>query len=270
MSIYSGIIMTSTSFGPTIGGFAAMHFGLNAPFFVYAGVAVLGLVATIPLKEPPRDTTHRGPEVSVRDIPSVLSNIPFIMVSFSVLATFFLRTSVRATLVPLYATLNLGLSEEKIGLMLTVAAVMTALVAFPAGWLSDKIGRKAPIMLCLFLSAVAVCLIPLQTGAGGLTAALAFYGLTAGLQGSIAAWPADVAPRDKLGTSMGIYRVIGDTGMVLGPIAVTYVTEYTGQGVVTLVPFLVPAALAVAVGIMLIWARDPVAERIRAAKKQQL
>jgi DHA1 family multidrug resistance protein-like MFS transporter len=267
MSIYSGVIITGTSFGPTIGGFAAIHFGLNSPFFVYAGVAVLGLLATIPLKEPPRDDVHRGPEVSLRDVPAILTNGPFIMVNFSVLATFFLRASVRATLVPLYASLNLGLSEEKIGLILTVAAIMTALVAFPAGWLSDKVGRKVPILACLFLSAVSVCLIPLQSGAGGLTAALAFYGLAAGLQGSIAAWPADVAPRDKLGTSMGIYRVIGDIGMVLGPITVTYVTEYAGHNVVTLTPFLVPAALALVVGVMLIWANDPVGRRLRAAKK---
>jgi DHA1 family multidrug resistance protein-like MFS transporter len=267
MSMYSGIIITGTSFGPTVGGFAAMHFGLPAPFFVYAGVATLGLIATIPLKEPPRDAEHGGSEVSLRDVPAVLTNLPFLMVNFSVLATFFLRASVRATLVPLYASLNLGLSEEKIGLMLTVAAVMTALVAYPSGWLSDKVGRKIPILACLFLSAVSVCLIPLQSGAGGLTAALAFYGLAAGLQGSIAAWPADVAPRNKLGTSMGVYRVIGDIGMVLGPISVTYVTEYTGQNVVTLYPFLVPAALAIVVGVVLIWASDPVAKRLRAARR---
>jgi DHA1 family multidrug resistance protein-like MFS transporter len=267
MSIYSGVIITGTSFGPTVGGFSAIHFGLNSPFFVYAGVSVLGLLATIPLKEPHREEEHRGPEVSLKDVPGVLTNWQFILVNFSVLATFFLRASVLATLVPLYASLNLGLSEEKIGLILTVAAVMTALVAFPAGWLSDKVGRKVPILACLFVSAVSVCLIPLQSGAGGLTAALAFYGLAAGLQGSIAAWPADVAPRDKLGTSMGIYRVIGDTGMVLGPITVTYVTEYAGHNVVTLAPFLVPAALAFVVGVMLIWANDPVAKRLRALKR---
>jgi DHA1 family multidrug resistance protein-like MFS transporter len=257
MSLYSGIIIAGTSFGPTIGGYTALHFGLNAPFFVYAGVAVLGVIATLPLKEPPRAPEPGRGEVTLHDVPSVLTNVPFLMVNGSVLALFFLRSGVRATLVPLYASLNLGLTEDKIGLMLTVAAILTALLAFPAGWLSDKVGRKIPILSCLFLSAISVLLIPFQGSAGGLTGVLAFYGLAAGLQGSIAAWPADVAPRDKLGTAIGVYRVIGDVGLVLGPITVTYVAEYTGQNTVTLAPFLVPAALAFAAGLMLIWAYDP-------------
>lgn len=32
MSLYSGLIFAGTAFGPTIGGFTAAHFGLNAPF----------------------------------------------------------------------------------------------------------------------------------------------------------------------------------------------------------------------------------------------
>jgi MFS family permease len=262
MSIYSGVIITGTSFGPTIGGYSAVHFGLNSPFFVYAGVAILGIIATIPLKEPPRPAERRH-DVSLRDVPSVMKDVQFLLVNLSVLALFFLRAGFRSTLVPLFAALKLGMSEDRIGLMLTVAAVLTALVAFPAGWLSDKIGRKPPIVACLFLSAVAVLLVPLQTSEGGMIGVMAFFGLAAGLQGSIAAWPADVAPRDKLGTSMGVYRVVGDIGMVIGPVAVTYVAGSTG---VTLVPFLVPAAVVFVVGVMLFWARDPAAERIRQAK----
>lgn len=266
MSLYSGLIITGTSFGPTVGGYSAIHFGINSPFFVYAGVAALGILATIPLKEPPRLVEH-GPEASLRDVPSILKNVPFLLVNCSVLALFFLRAGFRSTLVPLYASLNLGMTEDRIGLMLTVAAVLTALVAFPAGWLSDKVGRKIPILACLFLSAVAIILTPFQMSEGSMIGVMAFFGLASGLQGSIAAWPADVAPKDKLGTSMGVYRVVGDAGMVLGPIAVTYVAGSTGQAVVTLAPFLVPAAVAFAVGIMLIWARDPAAERIRQRKR---
>jgi DHA1 family multidrug resistance protein-like MFS transporter len=263
MALYSGIIMAGTSFGPSIGGFAAAHFGLNAPFFVYAGVVALGIVATVPLKEPPRETGGPDrPDVSLRDVPAVLANVPFLMVCGSVLVTFFLRAGVRSTLVPLYASLNLGMSEDKIGLMLTAAAVVTTLLAYPSGWLSDKVGRKIPILACLLLSSAAIMLIPFQTGAGGLTGALAFYGLATGLQGSIAAWPADVADKDKLGTSMGVYRVMGDVGMVIGPISVSYVTQYTGHGLVTYAPFLVPAALAIVVGIMLLWAPDPARQRL--------
>jgi DHA1 family multidrug resistance protein-like MFS transporter len=261
MSLYSGLIFAGTSFGPIIGGYAAVHFGLNAPFFIYAAFAFFGLLATIPLKEPVDATSAAPSELRLRDLPGVLLNGPFLLVNCSVFALFFLRVGVRSTLLPLYASLNLGLSEDKIGIILMVAAVVTSVLTFPSGWLSDKIGRKKPIMTCLFLSTAAVLLIPLQTSLGGLLGIMAFYGLATGLQGSIAAWPADVAPKDKLGTSMGFYRVIGDIGMVLGPIVVTYVADYTGNSTITFMPFLAPALLTFVVGILMIWARDPAAKK---------
>jgi len=263
MSLYSSLVFAGTAFGPTIGGYSAARFGLNGPFFVYGGLAMLSLVATAFLKEPPRSAPD-APRVSLSDVRGILTNGPFLLVNSAVLALFFLRAGVRSTLVPLFASLNLGLKEQEIGLLLTVPAVMTTLVTLPAGWLSDRIGRRIPIMSCLFLSAVSVVLIPLLgTSLGALFAVMAFYGAATGLQGSIAAWPADVAPKDRLGTAMGFYRVIGDVGFVLGPITVTYIAETGGGEVVPTLPFVVPAILALIVGVALRWAKDPAVERRR-------
>jgi MFS family permease len=261
MSLYTGLIFAGTAFGPTIGGYTAAHFGLNAPFFAYAIFAFIGLIATLRLKEPADSTQATGPKMRIQDILTVISNGPFMLVNCSVLALFFLRSGVRSTLVPLYASLNLGLSEERIGIVLTVAAIVTSVCSFPSGWLSDKVGRKKPIMACLFLSGIAVLLIPSQGSLAGLTGIMAFYGLATGLQGSIAAWPADVAPKGRLGTSMGIYRVMGDIGLVLGPITVTYIADYTGNFAVTFMPFLAPALLCFVVGLLMIKAKDPAARR---------
>jgi len=261
MSLYSGLVFAGASFGPTIGGYSAVHFGLHAPFFAYAVFALIGLIATLRLKEPTDSSQATPSKVRMKDVPSVLLNGPFLLVNCSVLALFFLRAGIRSTLVPLYASLNLGLAEDKIGILLTVAAVVTAVCTFPSGFLSDRVGRKKPIMACLFLSGIAVLLIPLQESLTGLMGITAFYGLATGLQGSIAAWPADVAPKDKLGTSMGVYRVMGDIGMVLGPITVTYVADYTGHLTVTFIPFLIPALFCFLVGVLMIWAKDPAARK---------
>jgi DHA1 family multidrug resistance protein-like MFS transporter len=261
MSLYTGLIFAGTSFGPTIGGYTAAHFGLNAPFFAYAIFAFVGLMATLRLKEPASSPQAARSKMRVTDVLSVLSSGPFMLVNCSVLALFFLRAGVRSTLIPLYASLNLGLSEERIGVLLTVAAIVTSVCSFPSGWLSDKVGRKRPIMACLFLSGIAVLLIPLQQSLAGLTGIMVFYGLATGLQGSIAAWPADVAPKGRLGTSMGVYRVMGDIGMVLGPITATYIADYTGHLTVTFMPFLAPALLCFVVGLLMIRAKDPAVRR---------
>ncbi len=261
MSLYTGLVFAGTAFGPTVGGYAAARFGLSAPFFAYAVFGLAGLIATLPLKEPADSSQAAGSKMRMKDILGILSNRSFMLVNCAVLALFFLRTGVRGTLVPLYASLNLGLTEDRIGVLLTAAAVGTAISTFPSGWLSDRVGRKIPMMACLFLSGVAALLIPWQGNWAGLMGIMAFYGLATGLQGSIAAWPADVAPKDRLGTSMGVYRVMADIGMVLGPITASYVADYTGNSMVTLTPFLVPALLAFVMGLLVVRARDPAARR---------
>jgi DHA1 family multidrug resistance protein-like MFS transporter len=262
MSLYSGLLFAGAAFGPTIGGYAAEHFNsLRAPFFAYALFAFIGLMATLPLKEPVDTAQAARAKVSVRDVPSVLLNGPFMLVNLSVLALFFLRSGVRSTLVPLYASHNLGLTPGRIGIVLSVAAIVTAALTFPSGWLSDKVGRKRPIMACLLLSAISVLLVPLQKSFGSLMGTMAFYGLATGLQGSIAAWPADVAPEGKLGTAMGVYREMGDLGLVLGPPTVTYIAGSISQSTVTFTPFLAPAVLCFVVGLLMMKAKDPAARR---------
>jgi len=261
MSLYTGLVFAGTAFGPTIGGYTAARFGLSAPFFAYAVFGLAGLIATLPLKETADSSRAAGSKMRLKDILSILSNRSFMLVNCAVLALFFLRTGVRGTLVPLYASLNLGLPEDRIGILLTVAAIGTAVSTFPSGWLSDKVGRKIPMMACLFLSGVAALLIPSQESLAGLMGIMAFYGVATGLQGSIAAWPADVAAKERLGTSMGVYRVMGDIGMVLGPITASYVADYTGHLTVTFIPFLVPAILTFVMGLLVIRARDPAARR---------
>jgi len=213
MSLYTGLVFAGTAFGPTIGGYVAARFGLNAPFFAYALFALAGLIATLPMKETADSAQATRSEIHISDIVRLLSNRSFMLVNCAILAVFFLRIGVRSTLVPLYADLNLGLPPDSIGIILTVAAVTT------------------------------------------------LYGLATGLQGSIAAWPADLAPKERLGTSMGVCRVMGDAGMVLGPIAATYIADYTGDLTVTLTPFLVPAIVTTIVGLLLIKAKDPAARR---------
>ena len=261
MSLYSGLVFAGTAFGPAIGGYSAAYLGLSGPFFIYGGLATLSLAATLLLKEPIRSSSSL-PRVSFSDIRAILTNGPFLLVNSAVFALFFLRAGVRSTLVPLFASLNLGLNGQEIGLLLTVPAIVTTLVTLPAGWLSDRIGRRIPIMSCLFLSAVSVVLIPLLgKSVGALFVVMAFYGFATGLQGSIAAWPADVAPKERLGTAMGLYRSIGDVGFVFGPITVTYIAGAAGGETVPALPFIVPAILALIVGIALRWAKDPAAHR---------
>ena len=258
MSVYSSLIFMGMAAGPAVGGFVATYYGIQAPFYVYALLTAVGVVVTIPLHEPilESDVCTRGRR-RWSDLKTVFSNRSFILVNFSVFALFFLRSSVRSTLLPLYASINLGLGEDQIGLLMTVAMIATGLLSLPSGWLSDRVGRKIPIMTCIFSSTFLVLLVPFQNSMEALLTFMVAYGFATGLQGSILAWPADVTPLDKMGTAMGVYRFIGDLGFFLGPITVTYASDYFDSNLITFHPFLSPAIITAIAGITLIKADDP-------------
>ena len=257
MSTHSSMIFMGMAAGPAVGGFTAAYGGIQAPFYVYALLTAVGVVATIPLHEPILGNDSHARRLLWSDLKTVFSNRSFILVSFSVFALYFLRSGVRSTLLPLYASINLGLGEDQIGLLMTAAMIATGLLSFPSGWLSDRIGRKIPIMTCIFSSALIVLLVPFQNSMKSLLMFMVAYGFATGLQGSISAWPADVAPSDKMGTAMGVYRFIGDLGFFLGPITVTYVSDYFNPNLITFQPFVISSIIATVAGIILIKAKDP-------------
>ena len=267
MGTYSSMLFIGVAAGPAIGGFAAAYFGIQAPFYIYALLTIVGILATIPLSESIHgkdalttryNTGHRRANVA-----TLLSNRSFMIVSFSFFALFFLRSSVRSTLLPLYASINLGLGEDQIGLLMTVALVGTGLLSFPSGWISDKVGRKTPAMLCVLSSALLILLIPFQQNLQDLATLMIFIGAVSGLQGSMSAWPADIVTLDKLGTAIGLYRLIADLGIFLGPIAVTYANDWFNPNLITPQPFLLPATIAIIAGIALTKAADPSRGRLQ-------
>ena len=265
MSAYTGLVFLGISFGPAVGGLVAAAYGLSAPFWLYAALAGAGIFAMIPLKESSDPHTHSAKLVgrAATQIREMLSDRSFVLISIAVFAMFFLNAGFLSTLVPLYAALNLSLPEDQIGLILVLATIGTAITVLPSGWLSDRIGRKLPNMSCLFVSAATLVLVPLQGSFLSLAIVMLGYGLASGLRGSIGAWPADLSPPERLEMTMGIYRVFGDIGMVVGPVFVTYVANWLNPDAITSAPFLLSAILALFAGIALLGARDPTAKLAR-------
>lgn len=256
MSMYSSMVFVGMATGPVITGFIAANYGIQAPFYVYTLLTGVGILVTIPLNETSQKDVQKS-TLPWSDLKEVFSNRSFVLVNFSVLALFFLRSSVRSTLLPLYASINLGLGEEQIGFLITISMITTGVLTFPAGWLSDRLGRRIPIMASTFSCALLSLLIPLQANMESLITLSAAYGFATGLQGSISAWPADVAPPDKMGTAMGAYRFLGDLGFFLGPITVTYLSDYFNPNAITFETFLVPVLIVTIAGILLLKAEDP-------------
>lgn len=274
MSLYMGMLLLGAIFGPTFGGIIAELYDIRAPFFAYAiitGVAVLPTLALPKLTNSGNGSLALEPREILRDMRQVLSNPSFLLVTFAVFTMFLLRTGVRSTLIPLFAANNLGMDSISIGLVLTIGGITTALTITPMGSISDRIGRKIPLALCLVLTAVITLLIPFSTDLFTLSIAVAIYGAVIGLSGPSAAYVTDLSPQDKLEISMGLYRTISDSGFVVGPLLLGFLADITAtpvpgashSGLIGVFPFVVASIILIVAFFVLLRADDPVKDRVQ-------
>jgi MFS family permease len=280
MSLYMGLLLLGSIFGPTFGGFIADAFDISAPFFAYAIVAGLAIIPTLVLPSIP-NSANGSASMSARsvlkDMRTVITHPSFIFAIVATFTLFFARTGVRNTLVPLFSGNNLGLDSGGIGWILTLAAISTAFTITPMGGVSDRIGRRIPLVLCLFLTAVVTVLIPFSDNVTTLTLYMIVYGAVIGLSGPMAAYVTDVSPQDKLEISMGLYRVFSDIGYVIGPLLLGYLADLTAtpvvgethSGLIGLVPFAVASIILFVSGFILLRGRDPVRDR-RASREEDV
>jgi MFS family permease len=112
-----------------------------------------------------------------------------------------------------------GLDEFLTGIIIT-SIIGIAIFARPyMGRLSDKIGRRKPIILGCIISAAPMLVIPFVTNFWALLLLALIYGFGfASVTSSTQALISELTPKELVGTSMGFLDTIMDVGQTLGPI----------------------------------------------------
>ncbi len=137
-------------------------------------------------------------------------------------------------LLPFYLQGPLGMSAAGAGAIMTVQPGVMAVITAASGWLSDRVGTRAPtlagmVALAAGLSRVAL-LGPSPTRAD-LLAALALVGLGSGLFTSPnSSSIMGAAPRERQGTAAGLLAEARNTGMLTGIAAAGAVFAALGGG----------------------------------------
>ncbi len=260
MSYYVAALLLGGISGPATGGYVALYLGLRAPFFFYAFVTALGLVL-VRLYLPATPARSTRATISWGDVGRLVRNPSFLLVNLAVLSAFFVRGGISGVIFPLWSEAKFGFDTGTIGLLLTVAAVASLGTMLPSGHLADRYGRKLPFMSSLLLTAAVLPFIFFAGTFTTLAVMMIAYGLALGLHGPMAAWAVDLVPEARIGTAMGVYRMIGDLGWVLGPLVLTSVREATGPVATNAFPWITTSVWLAAFGLLLALARDPVARR---------
>jgi multidrug resistance protein len=252
MGYFQAFMLLGSSVGPTVGGFVAAVYGLAAPFYFYAATGVVSLVLSYFLIHENKESMrkHReGEGFSLASVKRLLSNASFSMACLATFTVFFMRTGIRSTILPLYANDVLGLDEIAIGTVISFATITNLVLAVPVGHAIDYFGRKPIIILTLSITALSAFLFPMTTDYLTISLVAVVLGIGTGGAGQAPlALATDATADEPHGVSMGVYRLFGDIGFVIGPIVLGLVADGFGLSM----PFYV-MGLIIIVNVVLLW-----------------
>jgi MFS family permease len=153
-------------------------------------------------------------------------------------------------LVPLFLTRVLGAPVAVVGLIEGLAEATASTLKGVSGWLSDRIGRRRPLVLAGYgLAAFAKPALALAVGWPLVLAARVLDRFGKGVRGSPRdALIADSSPERLRGRAFGFHRATDQIGAVIGPLLALPLLSLFHQNLRALfVAAFVPAALGVAI-----------------------
>jgi DHA1 family multidrug resistance protein-like MFS transporter len=234
MSVYQGVFIFAVGIGPFPGGLLATHWGLAAPFLAYAATSLLASIVAwlaIPETRPARPAgLLETAEVSFRAQLRLLTVHPgFLLVSLIALVNAVARTGALFNIIPILARDRLALDPDRIGFGLALASVVGLALAYPAGVLVDRYGRKIIIVPSTILSGVSLVLFLTAPTYAWFLVACAAWSVAMGISGAApAAYAADTAPGGMNAAALSTYRMLADLGYVIGPIALGLAADLAG------------------------------------------
>lgn len=255
LGLYQGTLLLGAGAGPVIGGFLAELLGPRSPFFALGALAVASSLWAARLPERRGATTAAGAPVATpargnRTSPAAGSawrSREFCLVSLFTVMVFASRSGGQHTLLPLFGSDRLHLDESDIGLAFTLLMAFNVGAIYLSGALSDRFGRKYVIVPGGLITAGALAAFPFAVKPWLFFAVCALFGLGIGVSGPApAAFIADIAPPERLGPTMGLYRMIADLGLMGGPVLLGWTAEslgYTGGFMANAVALGVAASL---------------------------
>jgi MFS family permease len=234
MSVYQGVFIFAVGIGPLPGGLLATYWGLPAPFLAYAVASLLAATVAwlaIPdTKAMQRPAAPEPLEVPYRaQLRLLTAHRGFMLVSLLAFVNAVARTGALFNVIPILARDRLALDPDRIGFGLALASVVGLALAYPAGVMVDRYGRKISIVPATIMSGLSLTLFLLAPTYGWFLAGCAAWSVAMGISGAApAAYAADTAPPGMNAAALSSYRMLADLGYVVGPIALGLVVDLAG------------------------------------------
>ena len=237
MAIYHGVFIFAVGIGPFPGGLLADYLGLAAPFRAYAAAGFLVSVLAWFAVGETRGLSHpqggsgwsRGPTL-ITQMRLLCAQTGFVLVCLVGLVNAVVRTGGLFNIIPVLGSVRLGLSVAEIGGGLALGSAMGLSVAYPAGMLVDRFGRKTVIVPATMIAGFSLLMFCFAPSYPWFTVACVFWGIAMSVGGSApVAYAADLAPHGMNAVAMSTYRMVSDFGYIMGPIVLGLVVDGYGS-----------------------------------------
>ena len=247
-----GVALGATSVGsiagPALGGVAAEVLSFEAPFLIFAGLALALLIAAwlvLPWEAPRSRPAVPALSAIMRSVRSATGawSATISLTSAGVLGLI-------EVVAPLDLDARLGVSSAAIGLLFAGSIAVDAALSPVGGRWGDRRGRLGPAITGLAVSALSALLLAVLPGVAGTAIALAVYG--AGFSLAFAAavpWLDEAFEETERGLAYGVQNLLYAGGYVIGPIIGGVLLELGGADLAYILTAAALAACTIALAI---------------------
>jgi MFS family permease len=202
--------------GPPLGGWLAQSYGFKQMFIVAGGFYLVATIIRVGMaREAAKGKEGNPQKPSLAGLKVNLSAMMLLITAGGIVTWILITDGVRdvafslsGNLFPIFGRDIIGLSISQIGWMSSFFGISMMLINFPAGWLSDKVGERVPIVLGFFLQAVAVGMIVLVPNLSVVSTSVAWIIAGAGVGLMSPAYQSLISkavPQKIRGTAFGLF-----------------------------------------------------------------
>lgn len=227
MGLFNLSFFLGFALGPMAGGLLADVAGLRVPFLAMGSLSALSL-AIVSLLVPEQVGDGTGGTAARPPFFQTLRQ-PVILGLFSGRAFNAMGRGVTVSLLPLFASGFLALSQSQIGILISVQALFASSLQPLTGWLADRYNRKHMAALGFILSPLALLLLPQAQSFQHLLFLGLLVGLSPGIFVPSSTAIAVVEGRTQgMGATMGVIEMAMSIGMATGAVAGGAVAQVLG------------------------------------------
>lgn len=241
---YMTVISLGGMISPLIGGYVSEKLGSTIPFYLAAGIGLIGILAVFSIKY--NETVDEASTTESNSWRSLLTGS--VLAIFSVRGLYFFNMGFIHNFLPIFLneSNDFNASESQIGAFYTITRLAGAGARSVLGDLCDRIGNKILIVSSLF--GMGLSYIVLLNGSGTILMYIvgALLGLTtAAADTSMMLQLITVMSKERSGLTMGLYSEAENIGGLISTPTVGYLYQTVGGG--TALMFVVTALMANAV-----------------------